>query len=406
MYTTTHEHGLWHRLHHRVLNALYNRSLLYNTCWEDPALDRVAMRLGGEDEVLVITSAGCNALDYALDAPRHVHAVDANPRQNALLELKLAGIRSLDYPDFFQLFGAGRHADMQHLYRDVLRHRLSPEAREHWDRKWVWFTHDRGVRSFYHHGLSGILARYLTMALRSRPGLWRWIETLLECRDLAEQRRIYDDHIDQRLINKPLRWTLNRQMTMSMLGVPYPQRQAVQAEHADGVAGFVRACLRYVCREIPFWNNYFWTLYLRGRYTPESRPGYLTPDGFHALKSGLVDRVSTHTTTVTDYLQRQQQRRISHLVLLDHMDWMADAFPQALSEEWDAIAAHSRPGARVLFRSGSSRPGFLDSCRMNGPQGSGSLRQQLHFHEEMARRLHGHDRVHTYASFHIADLPV
>ncbi len=38
-------------------------NLVYNTCWEDPRLDRVALSLTPDDNVLVITSAGCNALD-------------------------------------------------------------------------------------------------------------------------------------------------------------------------------------------------------------------------------------------------------------------------------------------------------------------------------------------------------
>lgn len=43
-----------------------------------------------------ITSAGCNALDYVLQEPEHDFAVDLNPAQNALLELKLAAIRGLE----------------------------------------------------------------------------------------------------------------------------------------------------------------------------------------------------------------------------------------------------------------------------------------------------------------------
>ena len=38
----------------------------------------------------MLTSAGCNALDYLLDGPAEIHAVDVNFRQNALLELKAA----------------------------------------------------------------------------------------------------------------------------------------------------------------------------------------------------------------------------------------------------------------------------------------------------------------------------
>ena len=63
------------------------RQLVYASCWEDPRIDRAALRIGPADTVLTITSAGCNALAYALDGPKHVYAVDLNYRQNALLEL-------------------------------------------------------------------------------------------------------------------------------------------------------------------------------------------------------------------------------------------------------------------------------------------------------------------------------
>ena len=53
----------------RMFNLVHRNNLVYNTCWEDPRLDRVALDLGPEDSVVVITSAGCNALDYALTGP-------------------------------------------------------------------------------------------------------------------------------------------------------------------------------------------------------------------------------------------------------------------------------------------------------------------------------------------------
>ena len=91
----------------RLFELVHGHNLVYNTCWEDPRLDRVALELGPDDTLLVVTSAGCNVLDYALTGPRHIHAVDLNPRQNALLELKLAGIRRLDFNRFFGMFGRG-----------------------------------------------------------------------------------------------------------------------------------------------------------------------------------------------------------------------------------------------------------------------------------------------------------
>ena len=148
---------LMDRLDQKVFDGLYSRSLVYNACWEDPAVDRQALRLGPDDSVLVITSAGCNVLDYALQGPRRIYAVDANPRQTALLELKLAGIRKLEFDDYFRIFGDGYHARFRELYRQRLRSELSGFTRSYWDRYANWFTSRHG--SFYYHGLAGFVAR-------------------------------------------------------------------------------------------------------------------------------------------------------------------------------------------------------------------------------------------------------
>ncbi|MCB1800041.1 MAG: DUF3419 family protein, partial [Gammaproteobacteria bacterium] len=108
----------------RVFKFVHGNNLVYNTCWEDPRLDRQALELTSSDRVLVITSAGCNALDYALTGPAHVYAVDMNPRQNALLELKMTGIRNLQYDDFFELFGHGYHPRAAAIYQSALRSAL------------------------------------------------------------------------------------------------------------------------------------------------------------------------------------------------------------------------------------------------------------------------------------------
>ena len=82
-----HRLSLVDKVDQRVFDIIYSRSLVYNTCWEDPAVDRRALEIARSDTMLAITSAGCNVLDYALAGAARVHAVDANPRQNALLEL-------------------------------------------------------------------------------------------------------------------------------------------------------------------------------------------------------------------------------------------------------------------------------------------------------------------------------
>jgi S-adenosylmethionine-diacylglycerol 3-amino-3-carboxypropyl transferase len=386
-----------------VFDAIYSRSLVYNTCWEDPAVDRLALRLGPHDNVLVITSAGCNALDYALAGPACVHAVDANPRQTALLELKLTAIRALDFADFFHLFGEGRHPAFRELYHDALRAQLSDFARSYWDRNGDWFCQRDARDTFYYFGLSGMVARAFRAYLRVRPRLRDGIEAMFEARSLDEQREIYDGRIEPLMWSKGMNWALSRQITMSLLGVPHPQRKEVERQHPMGVAGFIREAIEYVARHLPFWTNYFWALYLRGGYTRSCCPEYLRRPNFLALKAGLADRVRTYTCTVTEFLHATQQR-IARFVLLDHMDWMSSYHPQALAEEWDAILARATDGARVIFRSAHARPGYLDSVRVRAHGRDRPLQDVLVSHPELAAELMRLDRVHTYAGFHIADL--
>ncbi len=386
------------RVDQQVFNAIYSRALVYNTCWEDPAVDRMALELVPDDTLLVITSAGCNVLDYALTGPRRIHAVDANPRQNALLELKLAGIRRLDYEDFFAVFGHGYHPRFDVLYRNLLRTELSPPALAFWDRRAAWFGNPNG--SFYFHGLSGIVARLFHAYLKARPRLARSVRELFEANTLDDQRHVYDTRVRPLIWTPSVKWTLSRQLTMSMLGVPHPQRKEVQAQHAQGVAGFVRDSLEYVLRHLPLSTNYFWSVYLRGRYTEHCCPEYLKRDNFATLKAGLVDRIRPHTSTVTDFLHDTEES-ISKFVLLDHMDWMSSYHPEALEEEWVAILERATTNARIIFRSAHAAPSYLDRIEL-GVQRT-RLRDRLTFHPELADRLSLLDRVHTYAGFHIAD---
>jgi hypothetical protein len=77
----------------------------YSVVWEDIDLLYRALRIGPDDDVLSITSAGCNVLGLLLHQPRSLIAIDLNPTQNALLELKMAGIRQLDHDDFLAFIG-------------------------------------------------------------------------------------------------------------------------------------------------------------------------------------------------------------------------------------------------------------------------------------------------------------
>lgn len=387
-----------------LFRAVHRHHLVYNTCWEDPALDREALALGAADRVVMITSAGCNALDYLLAGAGAVDAVDVNPIQNGLLELKVAAIRSLDYASFFDLFGRGRTPQARVLYNEALRPLLSPPAGRYWDRHIRLFDGRGWRRSFYYTGTSGSLAKLLLTKLQTINGLRRPIEEMLEARDVAGQRAIYEEKIRDRLWTRALDWLLERSATMSFFGVPVAQRRQIDEQYPGGLARFIRDALEAVFTRLPLADNYFWRVYLQGHYTPECCPEYLKPANFARLKAGLLDRLRVHTATLTDFL-RGTDLGVSRFVLLDHMDWMSHSQPAALAAEWGAILDKARPGARVIFRSAGLRVDYLDHLRVRHRGREARLGELLRYHPERAAALHARDRVHTYGSFFIADLP-
>ena len=70
-------------LDQKFFTAVCSRSLVYNACWEDPAVDRRALRIGPDDRMLVITSAGCNVLDYALLGDRKSTRLNSSHSQQS-----------------------------------------------------------------------------------------------------------------------------------------------------------------------------------------------------------------------------------------------------------------------------------------------------------------------------------
>lgn len=372
-----------------IFERIHTSNLVYNTCWEDPRCDRALLRLAPESRVVMLTSAGCNALDYLLDSPASIACVDMNPRQNALLELKKAFFQATSFAELRAFFGEGRHPQAREVFHDALRSQLEGFSANYWQRHIGVFS-GRGLRkSFYYHGSAGTVAFFVKKFLESQPETRRIVHQFFECGDLAAQRALYL-RLEPRLLNRLLTWLLDRHFVQSMLGVPASQQQLARAAFRDGMAGYFRACFRRVFMELPVRDNYFWKLYFFGRYSSDCCPNYLRPEN-HAFIQRNAGRISTHTSTLAVFL-RQNPGQYTHFVLLDHQDWLAANDRRALAEEWGLILQNSAPGAKILLRSAAPEIGFVPDF----------ARECLRFDAENIAREHLRDRVGTYASVHLA----
>ena len=392
------------RVRNLIFNLIHGHHLVYNSCWEDPRLDRCALNLVPDDTVLVITSAGCNVLDYALDKPRHIYAVDVNPRQNALLELKIAAIRHLAYDDFFSIFGRGHLPRFPKIYVRTLRPALTRKARAYWDQHTGYFTGRSKQRSFYYHGSSGWVARFINFYIDRVACVRDQVDALMKATTLVQQKRIYQE-VQDAFWSKPLCWVLGRDSFLSMLGIPRSQRLQIEKHYAGGIVGFMQQCLGYVFMHLPLFENYFWRVYLYGRYEASCCPAYLKPENFKTLREDGIHRISIHTGSIEGFL-RTCNLPVSRFVLPDHMDWMSSFDLPALQREWQAIIDHATSPARLIWRSGALKVDYVDSLPVKEGGRHTHVGNLLTYHSKLARRLHAQDRVGTYGSFYIADMAV
>jgi len=376
--------------HDFVFSRIHRSQLIYNTCWEDPAIDRKLMRLNPDSRVVMITSAGCNALDYLLDDPGEIRCIDVNPRQNALLHLKMAAIKRLSFDDFFLLFGRGGHAEIGRIFSAV-KYDMPDFARRYWEGKLYYFTPTRLKRSFYYHGAAGSVAAVIRLILGCRKSLRSLVYDLLDSSSLEEQRAIYR-RLAPEFWTGFVRFLARSPLTMTLLGVPRPQIQLIAASYPGGLGAYIQDKIEHVFTEVPMADNYFWRVYLRGEYSARCCPEYLKERNFNLLKHRL-DRISVHTATFSGFLA-DSSVKYSDFVLLDHQDWLAAHDRPGLDREWRRILERSREHARILMRSASERFDFIPR----------SVAARLKPDAETAPKLHNQDRVGTYAGLLFAEV--
>ena len=208
----------------------FNDEYIYAFTWEDSRVDSRLLKITSEDVILAITSAGDNILSYALERPKRIHAVDLNPTQNHLLELKVAAFRGLEYADMWKIFGEGKHENFHDLLLQRLSPHLSSQAFDYW-------LH-AGPATFSPQG-KGL---YSTGGSRHALQLVQWLGKLLginkdlsqfaAAQTLAEQREIWSKRIRRVLLSRLLAYFVigSERFLWKALGVPSEQRAMIEED--------------------------------------------------------------------------------------------------------------------------------------------------------------------------------
>jgi len=160
----------------------------YSLVWEDSQTLYRSLKITSDDHLLVITSAGCNALNMLIKSPASVIAADLNPVQNKLLLLKQHIIQQLDYDLYYDLLGLAGETAVSKAIPKLLS-TLSAADQVFWGD--FLKEHPAGLL------LSGKLENFVRKLYQTlHPGQQQLIRQLLSFEDIGAQYKFFLKNLD------------------------------------------------------------------------------------------------------------------------------------------------------------------------------------------------------------------
>lgn len=375
------------------LFAVWFDAFVYNQIWEDPRVDLEALKLDENSRVITISSGGCNVLNYLVENPESVTAVDLNRHHIFLLRLKLAALEFLPtHQDFFNFFGYGKSPDNVKNYQEFMAPGLDAEARKFWDKKINIFN--KG--GLYEHSRNGYFLRFFhrfANLIGCRP------DKVLAAKTPAEQAELYDQFINPFFDSFFIKTVGKLPITMFGLGIPPQQYEELKKDLAEGgsVIDIYRERAKRLAVNYPIQENYFaWQAFAR-KYDTENRaaiPEYLKAENFTQLKQN-ISRVSAKIGSVTDEIKHRPVGSFNRFVFLDAQDWMT---PPILTDLWETIANRGEKNSRIIFRTaGANSP--LENALPS------ELLAKFKYEKDWSVELFKQDRASIYGGFHLYILP-
>ncbi|AET41506.1 class I SAM-dependent methyltransferase Ecym_8221 [Eremothecium cymbalariae DBVPG len=359
------------RVYYEEYNPLYLQfkdQYIYAFTWEDPREDAKLLNFTSDDTVLAISSAGDNLLAYAClpNAPVKIHGVDLNPCQGHLCELKLAALRSLPYDTVWKLFGEGKVENFRDLLLDRMAPHLSSNAFQYW-MKYGEKTFDPNGNGLYDTGFTKWALR-LARVLFYVTGITADIEKLCsETCSLEAQKELWNSKIRPILSNRIISKLLigNPMFLWKALGVPRNQANMINTPILNYIVDTLEPAIqKYSIAS----DNYFYYLTLKSCYSPTNCPDYVSKKGYEALskpENSPLDGIRLHTETLNDVCHKLTKSTVTIAVIMDHMDWF-DPEGKDIVQEIDALWNVLRENGRILLRSASMRPWYIEKLEQRG----------------------------------------
>lgn len=362
------------------LPLFFTKKLIYTISWEDVTIDQKLLQLDHTSSILTIASAGDHLFNYALEGVSNIHAVDINPIQLHLVELKKLIISAYDFDVFWAFFGVGKVPNYRRYFEGLLP-QLTPLARSFWSRKQHLFN-PQG-RGFYRYGTTGWLSRLLLFSIR-RMGVEKSITELIHTDDIEIRQGLFEPLWNRMAQHWSLAWWVHP-WVLYLGGIPMSQQKSI-----GPLLPFLKDTLYTLLVEQKLSKNPYWRLYWDGCYSPNFAPRHLQLHNFLRLKE-CINHITLGHSSLLDSLNNNGSISYTHVNLLDHQDWLFNntkGFIE-LNETWDRL--NELPSVtKILFRSSYETAPWVDE-----------LVSKKFMVNQMKRNEFREDRVFSYSSTYL-----
>jgi S-adenosylmethionine-diacylglycerol 3-amino-3-carboxypropyl transferase len=310
----------------------------YSADNEDSSCEIEALKNGKGSRLISITAGGGRVLNLLINQPKEVWAVDVNPCQCYLLELKLAALRSFNYQDYSSFMGIEPSDNRLEAYH-AIRSQLTPDAAAYFDQN----------RDFIETGVlfQGNLERFFGLTSKVlRFPIFNNFRRLFEFDDLEEQREYlnkkWESVVWQGLKNLFCRKTFLNFVADDPGFMKYlPKELPVH----DAIFGCV---YRYLWNNLAIENPLF-SLIIFHRYINEpSVPQYLHRESFDKIKQALeAAEIKIINGMISDVLKNAPENTFNGYSISDIASYMSKPTFHSLLDD---IIRTSKPGAKLCAR--------------------------------------------------------
>ncbi|MGC4093782.1 MAG: DUF3419 family protein [Polyangiaceae bacterium] len=340
---------------------------------EDSRVEVLLAAEANAKRVACVASGGCTALSLLRDGVEHVDAIDSNPAQCALVELRKAAVRALDQRDYVDFVQGTSNAPVTY---QRMRSGLPAWARSFWDarpRAIERGVNRAGVTEAFYRFVSGNL-------LGSVLGAETW-RALLDSDSVEQQCALYERFCKTPEFVSGLRVVLSRSSHLAF----YPAFMFRNvSEHHFGDF-FAQQFERELCTR-PLRGNYFLSQLLFEDYRwdhGEGCPPYLVPARYAEVRRN-IERLEVHQASLQEHLSRAWAG-FDAIFLSNVFDWASAEQREDIARA--ALAACSPSGTIAWRQLLADVP--LPSAFQTG----------LEFDAERSKRMHALDRSLSYRNF-------